>query len=48
MKWDIEVDLVAAGSSGGGLVAAIMGHDQGLSTLVIEKADTLGGRAVSC
>ncbi len=30
MKWDIVVAHVAAGSSGGGLVAAIIGHDQGL------------------
>ena len=42
-KWDIEVDLVCAGSSSGGLTAAIVGHDLGLSTVVLEKADSLGG-----
>ena len=42
-KWDIEVDLVAVGSSTGGLVAAITGHDLGLSTVLLEKADVLGG-----
>jgi len=42
-RWDIEVDLVAIGSSSGGLVAAITGHDLGLSTVLLEKADTLGG-----
>jgi len=42
-KWDLEVDLVAVGSSSGGLVGAIVGHDLGLSTVVLEKADTLGG-----
>jgi 3-oxosteroid 1-dehydrogenase len=42
-KWDVEVDLVAVGSSSGGLTAAIMGHDLGLSTVVLEKAGDLGG-----
>jgi len=42
-RWDIEADLVAIGSSSGGLVAAITGHDLGLSTVLLEKADTLGG-----
>jgi len=42
-KWDIEVDLVATGSSTGGFMAAIRGRDLGLSTVLLEKADTLGG-----
>ena len=42
-RWDMEVGLVCAGSSSGGLTAAIVGHDLGLSTVVLEKADTLGG-----
>ncbi len=42
-RWDLEVDLVCAGSSSGGLLAAIVGHDHGLTTAVIEKADTFGG-----
>ena len=42
-KWDMEADLVCVGSSAGGLVAAIVGHDLGLSTVVLEKADSLGG-----
>jgi len=41
--WDLEVDLVSVGSSGGGLVAAIMAHDLGLSTVVLESADVIGG-----
>jgi succinate dehydrogenase/fumarate reductase flavoprotein subunit len=41
--WDREADLVAVGSSSGGLVAAIRGHDLGLSTVMLERADTLGG-----
>lgn len=36
-KWDMEVDLVSVGSSSGGLTAAIVGHDLGLSTVVLEK-----------
>ena len=42
-KWDMEVDVVAVGSSGGGLTAAILAHDLGLSSVVLEKADVLGG-----
>jgi 3-oxosteroid 1-dehydrogenase len=42
-KWDMELDLVCVGSSSGGLVAAIVGHDLGLGTVVLEKADVLGG-----
>ncbi len=42
-KWDLEVDLVAVGSSAGGLVAAIMACDLGLSAVVLEKSDVIGG-----
>jgi len=42
-RWDIEVDLVSVGSSSGGLAAAIVGHDLGLSTVLLEKSDFLGG-----
>lgn len=42
-KWDVDVDLVAVGSSSGGLTAAIMAHDLGMSAVVLEKADVLGG-----
>jgi len=42
-RWDVEVDLVSVGSSSGGLTAAIIAHDLGLSTVVLEKADVLGG-----
>jgi len=42
-RWDLEVDLVAVGSSSGGLVAAIIAHDLGLRSVVLEKADRLGG-----
>lgn len=42
-KWDLEVDLVSLGSSGGGMVAAMVGHDLGLKTALIEKTEQLGG-----
>jgi len=42
-SWDLEVDLVAAGSGLGGLTAAIVAHDLGRSVVVLEKAPVLGG-----
>lgn len=42
-KWDLEVDLVVVGSSCGGLSAACKAHDLGMSTVILEKAATLGG-----
>jgi len=41
--WDMEVDLVSVGSSSGGLAAVILGHDLGLSTILLEKSEALGG-----
>lgn len=41
--WDHEADLVAIGSGGGGLCAAITAADHGLSALVLEASDELGG-----
>ena len=42
-KWDLELDFVCLGSSGGGLTAAMVAHDHGLKTAVIEKTDLIGG-----
>jgi len=42
-KWDLEVDLAVVGSSSGGLTAACKAHELGLTTVVLEKAATLGG-----
>lgn len=42
-QWGLEADLVAIGSGGGGLCAAITAADNGLSALVLEKSDELGG-----
>lgn len=41
--WDFEADVVAIGSGGGGLAAAITAHDHGASALVLERSDQVGG-----
>jgi 3-oxosteroid 1-dehydrogenase len=42
-KWDIEVDLISIGSGVGGLAAAITAQDHGLSALVLERSEEVGG-----
>jgi 3-oxosteroid 1-dehydrogenase len=42
-KWDAEFDLVAIGSGGGGLCAAITAHEYGQRVLVVEKSAQVGG-----
>ncbi len=42
-RWDLEADVVAIGSGGGGLCAAITAHDFGASALVLERSDQVGG-----
>ncbi len=42
-QWDMEADVVAIGSGGGGLCAAITAHDFGASALVLERSDQVGG-----
>jgi 3-oxosteroid 1-dehydrogenase len=41
--WDLEADVVAIGSGGGGLSAVIAAHDSGASAIVLERADQVGG-----
>jgi 3-oxosteroid 1-dehydrogenase len=41
--WDDTVDLVIVGSGGGGMVAALTAADAGMSALVLEKQERLGG-----
>ncbi|WP_326834953.1 FAD-binding protein [Amycolatopsis rhabdoformis] len=42
-RWDREVDLLVLGSGAGGLGAAVVGAEEGLSVLVLEKTEWLGG-----
>jgi len=42
-KWDLEVDVVAVGSGLGGLASAIVAHDAGKRTVVLEKSRKVGG-----
>lgn len=42
-KWDLETDVLVMGSGCSGLVAAIIAHDEGAKTTLIEKASTIGG-----
>ncbi|MEW1979403.1 FAD-dependent oxidoreductase [Citricoccus sp. NPDC079358] len=41
--WDREVDLLVLGTGAAGLAAALTGAQEGLSVLVLEKTDYIGG-----
>jgi 3-oxosteroid 1-dehydrogenase len=43
MNWDKSVDLLIAGSGGGGMVAALAAVDSGIEPLVVEKLALVGG-----
>jgi 3-oxosteroid 1-dehydrogenase len=42
-RWDRSVDLLIAGSGGGGMVAALAALDAGLEPLIVEKQAKVGG-----
>ncbi|WP_375482742.1 FAD-binding protein [uncultured Mycobacterium sp.] len=42
-RWDESVDLLIAGSGGGGMVAALAALDSGLQPLIVEKQALVGG-----
>ncbi|MDT5340137.1 MAG: 3-oxosteroid 1-dehydrogenase [Mycobacterium sp.] len=43
VTWDESVDLLIAGSGGGGMVAALAAADAGIEPLVVEKQSLVGG-----
>jgi 3-oxosteroid 1-dehydrogenase len=43
VTWDHEIDLLVLGTGAAGLGAAVVGADEGLSVLVLEKTEWLGG-----
>lgn len=43
MTWDHETDFLVIGSGGGGMTAAIVAHDNGARTVVVEKGTKFGG-----
>jgi 3-oxosteroid 1-dehydrogenase len=43
VTWDKSVDLLIAGSGGGGMVAALAALDSGIEPLVVEKQTLIGG-----
>ena len=45
--WDHTYDAVVVGSGNGALTAAILCHDGGANTLVLEKSDMFGGTSAS-
>lgn len=45
-SWDREVDVIVVGSGGSGLSAAIESAAAGADTLVLEKADIVGGTTI--
>lgn len=43
VDWNYQFDVVVVGSGAGGMTAALIAQDLGLSTLVIEKSSLIGG-----
>ncbi|MDZ4277885.1 MAG: FAD-dependent oxidoreductase [Dehalococcoidia bacterium] len=41
--WDLEADVIVAGSGGAGLTAAVLAHDHGARVVVLERSDKVGG-----
>src|SRR3972149_5514270 len=43
VNWSATFDWISIGSGLAGCAAAIFGHDKGFNTLLVEKADKIGG-----
>lgn len=43
VSWDYEVDFLVIGSGAGGMTGAIVAHDLGAKTLLVEKSPQFGG-----
>ncbi|MDO9599032.1 MAG: FAD-dependent oxidoreductase [Azoarcus sp.] len=43
MHWDREIDVVVIGTGAGGMAAALTARIEGLSVLLVEKTDCIGG-----
>ncbi|MDR3053310.1 MAG: FAD-binding protein [Coriobacteriales bacterium] len=46
-QWDKEADIVVVGAGGGGLTAATRARQEGLSIIVVEKLNIVGGNTQS-
>ena len=44
-RWDLEYDFISLGAGIGGTTAAITAHEAGLSPIILEKSDQIGGVA---
>ncbi len=42
-EWDLEADVLVVGSGGAALTAAILAHDHGARTIVMERSSKVGG-----
>lgn len=46
--WDYDVDVIVVGAGGAGFMAACAAAEEGADTLLLEKADTVGGDTFVC
>jgi succinate dehydrogenase/fumarate reductase flavoprotein subunit len=47
VSWDLEVDVAVLGSGGAALAAAVTAADGGAATVVLERADLVGGTSAT-